>query len=1566
MNTSGEGGRECAALATVFGVPEYVDSKVFWERQQHQNDNNGTVNNSGIINNVSTSSNNRKYSPSPNFSTSRIEGTSRVNTENPKASKTPYGSVAVNNISIFSKPLSNRSANEEDEFNQSIEKPDTLLTHLIDSAFGDVGSNELDPTFHLSPSDPPQPAPSKSFSLPKIPAVSKFNDLLIEDENGLDVILPANPSSIFVDSPMFRSESVSSARSVYTSKSRRMMTNEDIPNLPTHPLADCNTNLLMEMNEDEEVESIKINVGLIGTPELFDYIISDDDERFIIWGPDPIALSSSMATATTPSSYATLYNNQNRRPELKGFSSNTTELSRSQSHHTQDSGSKQSSRPSFASVRLSAWSETLRKHQTVKPDNKIPTSMFLKKAFGMKKNQQEVNAPTITDVPKVIEAASVHKLVEKLTNTLDYTFMTDFFLTYRDFLRSEDLCQLLILRFHWALYSDEETRKIVRIRTFVVLRHWLNNYFVHDFMGNYPLRQILTSFLNALPHHPLVRESPRDQRIVKILKRVVRRLKKLYYIRSSGASRVKVIPPPPPTEEEQVLSERVRVKLSQNAIRRKTALGVDMSGYHNGNMAVQDTRNAPVVVVGSMNMKGSLIDSGVETSRSAFIPVRRTTSQHSVPHDRLTMTTIEDNQTVKSLNHRYDRNVLEAPQEVASNTSVASDDSLESELSAGQTIPDESDDDDHSHVRDSYIDYNENELHWIREQQETMEYFNSTPRPMEPLRAFSAPPSTSAVSSIEKLASISIPEKTEAISDYSASSTPTTPTHLPPKIPMVQKEPIQPKIIRRVPSERWCKSAAEEDYSTKVKMQDIKVLPDELLTELSGEDMRNGKIPAGLSRKLSRKSIEKRKSERSLHDVSSAWSSAPSSANVSPFLSGVNPDDIPDVPELPPLTQGLMPVAPKRKSVKKKRSGLIKKRSISRKDESMQSSPVVDPVLDTFAAISYEETSVSAKVEEPEHQLKKPASRRKLTRALSKVFNKSPATEAEILVQEVTSPISMTADELPRRSDVESQNEDEENHKQKSRFVSLIAQQLRTNQSDDNDFEVCDCARCSGNNDSPFTCRRLSMLLIADDERRHSFELRRNRGASVDMDHHVLMNQMNMLAEEREALNDKDNKAGPVYLGHLQARSLTNSHLSDQANCGKAARPPSEEDSDDASSASYVPSDRSIQTEAQASSFRARRSYFFEPSAAPEVPRSKMIEIGLPSVSTQQNIDTYSLHKTITNMSQVLHTKPGRSFIMSYRTSIIASQFCFIERDVLAKVGWEELIHCNWTKMDPNGKINPHYLEKRHEQSNMGEEDSHINYTRQLEKKRHEEQGIEQVIQRFNDVCQWVSSEIVQTRNISERVKLIEKFIRLAKKCKMYSNYATLVQILLGLQSPAVARLNKTWAKVSVKCQKRLNKLTEFTSPMRNWKNIRDSMTEVAEEYGNSPAEVQVELPSAHRQKFKKTKIKIPFGGCIPFLGIYLSDLVFNSEKPRYLKPNGESHRIYNANSTRGMPECLNQPLVNFRKHRVIATVIKRVLIFQGLAARYSFEPDEHLIYRCQNLEILDAVTIRELSASLE
>lgn len=936
-----------------------------------------------------------------------------------------------------------------------------------------------------------------------------------------------------------------------------------------------------------------------------------------------------------------------------------------------------------------------------------------------------------------------------------------------------------------------------------MLRHWLNNYFVHDFIGNRPLRRILTDFLNKLPRHPLVKESPRDQRIVKILKRVVRRLKKLYYNRSSGASRVKVIAPPPPTAEQEQMGEIVRAKLSQNAIRRKTALGVDMSSHHNGNMAVQDARYAPVVVVGSLNMKGSFIDSGLDNNKSSFVQLRRYPSQHSVPPqtshdiDNTVVTGLEDNQTIRSsIHHRYDKSVHEASDfngeggtnlgaggnEASSVISVASDDSLESELSAGETIPDESEeeDDDHSHIQqESCVEYDEHERHWMQEQQETLEYFkslsNNKPGVENPSNSLaqldtsynhpvignmlneSPTQLTSAASHVRP----KIPpefiqtDKADLTSEYSSPSTPTTPTHA-----TAKKDSATQKGIRRIPSERWCKT---DDYQNRhpLELDHGKSLPDELLKELSGDESQH-KSPLGLSRKLSKKSIERRKSERSFQDPS--WSSAPSSATTSPYLTGAISDhDIPDVPELPPLTSDMLGGTYKSRSKAVKKKSLLPKKKASHPDDLLIDT---SDALEAFASIPYESTKVNVKAQEEvkEDTQSNKVPKRRLSRAISKVFRPS---QEEKVTKESDIPKTPTSTEqkpeLPPSAEVEKKQEEKQGGGQ---LVSLIAQRLRLNSVDDSETEelACDCAKCSGKKENTATCRRLSVMLIPDAERRRSFELRRRRGASVDMSQQDLVNHLGAMAQEQK--NGKDLKSGPVYLGHLQARSAIGSNVMPEDN-DSVHDSSDDDDDDDNSTASFAPSERSIQTEAQASSSRARMSFISD--ATSQVPRSKLIELGIPPVlPTHQHIPDMgpqnnneanpSIPRPINN---ILPKPSGRCFIMSYRTSMIASQLCFIERDVLVKVGWEELIHCKWTKMDASGKINPNYANQSNFEDDI--DDEKINYTRQSEMRRTEEQGIEQVIQRFNTVCQWVSSEIVRTRNIHERVRLIEKFIRLAK-----------------------------------------------------------------------------------------------------------------------------------------------------------------------------------------------------------
>lgn len=129
-----------------------------------------------------------------------------------------------------------------------------------------------------------------------------------------------------------------------------------------------------------------------------------------------------------------------------------------------------------------------------------------------------------------------------------------------------------------------------------------------------------------------------------------------------------------------------------------------------------------------------------------------------------------------------------------------------------------------------------------------------------------------------------------------------------------------------------------------------------------------------------------------------------------------------------------------------------------------------------------------------------------------------------------------------------------------------------------------------------------------------------------------------------------------------------------------------------------------------------------------------------------------------------------QSILLSYPTSVIAQQFCLIERNVLLGISWEELVDVRWTKM-PAGLHLPSEFYNDDDSDVSGEQFNQPGiYSRkrrmkqqQEREKDYSERGVEKAIHRFNAVCQWVSSEIVQTGPIETRAKLIEKFIRLAK-----------------------------------------------------------------------------------------------------------------------------------------------------------------------------------------------------------
>ncbi|KAJ6660759.1 hypothetical protein lerEdw1_017385 [Lerista edwardsae] len=66
-------------------------------------------------------------------------------------------------------------------------------------------------------------------------------------------------------------------------------------------------------------------------------------------------------------------------------------------------------------------------------------------------------------------------------------------------------------------------------------------------------------------------------------------------------------------------------------------------------------------------------------------------------------------------------------------------------------------------------------------------------------------------------------------------------------------------------------------------------------------------------------------------------------------------------------------------------------------------------------------------------------------------------------------------------------------------------------------------------------------------------------------------------------------------------------------------------------------------------------------------------------------------------------------------------------------------------------------------------------------------------LRRFNEIQFWVVTEICLCSQLSKRVQLLKKFIKIAAHCKEYKNLNSFFALIMGLSNVAVSRLTMTW-----------------------------------------------------------------------------------------------------------------------------------------------------------------------------
>ncbi|KAK8094644.1 Guanine nucleotide exchange factor lte1 [Apiospora hydei] len=255
-------------------------------------------------------------------------------------------------------------------------------------------------------------------------------------------------------------------------------------------------------------------------------------------------------------------------------------------------------------------------------------------------------------------------------------------------------------------------------------------------------------------------------------------------------------------------------------------------------------------------------------------------------------------------------------------------------------------------------------------------------------------------------------------------------------------------------------------------------------------------------------------------------------------------------------------------------------------------------------------------------------------------------------------------------------------------------------------------------------------------------------------------------------------------------------------------------------------------------------------------------------------------------------------FILAFSSDILAQQFTLIEKDALNEVDWKELVDMRWKNTHTDSR-------------------SWVDFLRNSDAR-----GVEVVVARFNIMVKWVVSETVLTQDLEERARCLIKYIHIAAHCRKYRNFATMSQIAVALTSNEVARLSKTWALVPASDMKTMQDLESLISPTKNFYNLRAEM-----EGGATTAET----------------------GCIPFVGIYTHDLLFNSQRPS---------EIASSPTT--------APLVNFERCRIAASVVKTLLRLLEASTLYEFQPIEGITERCLWMSALNDDEIRKHSQSIE
>ncbi|KAH9828139.1 Guanine nucleotide exchange factor for Ras-like GTPases [Teratosphaeria destructans] len=159
-------------------------------------------------------------------------------------------------------------------------------------------------------------------------------------------------------------------------------------------------------------------------------------------------------------------------------------------------------------------------------------------------------------------------------------------------------------------------------------------------------------------------------------------------------------------------------------------------------------------------------------------------------------------------------------------------------------------------------------------------------------------------------------------------------------------------------------------------------------------------------------------------------------------------------------------------------------------------------------------------------------------------------------------------------------------------------------------------------------------------------------------------------------------------------------------------------------------------------------------------------------------------------------------------------------------------------------------------------------------------ENVKALILHSNQLTNWVAQMILTQADVKRRVVVIKHFVTIADKCRSLNNFSCLTSIISALGSAPIHRLSRTWGQVNARTTQTLESMRKLMGSTKNFLEYRDTLHKA-----NPP--------------------------CIPFFGIYLTDLTFIED---------------------GIPSIIKKTqLINFAKRAKTAEVIRDIQQYQNV-----------------------------------